>query len=108
MARERTKRTIDGKVYRYTVSDAAAEKERQAKKAWYAENYDRLTVDIPKGMMQQLTELAEAQGISRRKLILDLLEKELEKKNSVSKSDTLFFFSCAVSQFFVRPPPDFV
>lgn len=79
MTRERTKRMPNGKVYHYTMSNAAVEKEEQAKKRWRAENYDRLTVDIPKGMMQQLTELAERRGISRRKLIIDLLEKELKE-----------------------------
>lgn len=75
----RTKRNPDGKVYRYRRSEAAMEKEAQTKKAWHAENYDRLTVDVPKGMLQQLQEAAERRGISKRKLILDALERELQE-----------------------------
>lgn len=79
MTRERTKRTPDGKIYRYTMSDAAVEKEDQAKKRWRAENYARLTADIPKEMMQQITEAAASRKISKRQFILEALEAALEK-----------------------------
>lgn len=79
MKRERTKRTPDGKIYHYIMSDAAVEKEDQAKKLWRAENYTRLTVDIPKEMMQQITEAASSRRISKRKFILEALEAALEK-----------------------------
>ena len=79
MTRERTKRMPDGKIYHYIMSDAAVEKEDQAKKRWRAENYTRLTVDIPKEMMQQITEAASSRRISKRKFILEALEAALEK-----------------------------
>lgn len=79
MTRERTKRMPDGKRYHYIMSDAAVEKEDQAKKRWRAENYTRLTADIPKEMMQQITEAASSRRISKRKFILEALEAALEK-----------------------------
>ena len=79
MTRERTKRMPDGKIYHYTMSDAAVEKEDQAKKRWRAENYARLTADIPKEMMQKITEAASSRRISKRKVILEALEAALEK-----------------------------
>lgn len=79
MTRERTKRMPDGKIYHYTMSDAAVEKENQAKKRWRAENYTRLTADIPKEMMQKITEAASSRRISKRKFILEALEAALEK-----------------------------
>lgn len=79
MTRERTKRTSDGKIYHYTMSDAAVEKEEQAKKRWRTENYARLTADIPKEMMQQITEASASRRISKRQFILEALEAALEK-----------------------------
>lgn len=79
MTRERTKRTPDGKIYHYTMSDAAVEKEEQAKKRWRAENYSRLTADIPKEMLQQIVDAAASRKISKRQFILDALEAALEK-----------------------------
>ena len=79
MTRERTKRMPDGKIYHYIMSDAAVEKEDQVKKRWRAENYTRLTADIPKEMMQQITEAASSRRISNRKFILEALEAALEK-----------------------------
>lgn len=79
MTRERIKRMPDGNIYRYTMSDAAVEKENQAKKRWRAENYARLTADIPKEMMQQITEAAASRRISKRQFILEELEAALEK-----------------------------
>lgn len=79
MTRERTKRTSNGKIYHYTMSDAAVEKEARAKKRWRAESYARLTTDIPKEMMQQITEAAASRRISKRQFILEALEAALEK-----------------------------
>lgn len=79
MTRERTKRMPDGKIYHYIMSDAAVEKEKRAKKRWRTENYARLTVDIPKEMMQQITEASASRRISKRQFILEALENELEK-----------------------------
>lgn len=79
MTRERTKRMPDGKIYHYTMSDATVEKEDQAKKRWRAENYTRLTADIPKEMMQQITEAASSRRISKRQFIIEALEAALKK-----------------------------
>lgn len=79
MTRERTKRTSDGKIYHYTMSDAAVEKENLAKKRWRTENYARLTADIPKEMMQQIAEAAASRRISKRQFIIKALENELER-----------------------------
>lgn len=79
MTRERTKRMPDGKIYHYTMSDAAVEKENQAKKRWRAENYTRLTADIPKEIMQQITEAASSRRISKRQFIIEALEAALKK-----------------------------
>lgn len=79
MTRERTKRTSDGKIYHYTMSDAAVEKEDRAKKRWRTENYARLTADIPKEMMQQIIEASASRRISKRKFILEALEAALDK-----------------------------
>lgn len=77
MKLERTKRVGD-KVYTYTRSQEAAEKEYRANREYAARTYDRLTVDLPKGMLNDLTGLAEKRGISRRQLILGILERELK------------------------------
>ena len=79
MTRERTKRMPDGKIYHYIRSDAAVEKEDKAKKQWRAENDARLTADIPKEKMQQITEAAASRKISKRQFILEALEAALEK-----------------------------
>ena len=79
MTRERTKRTSDGKIYHYTMSDAAVEKEDRAKKRWRTENYARLTADIPKEMMQKIADAAVSRRISKRQFIIEALENELER-----------------------------
>ena len=79
MTRERTKRMPDGKIYHYIMSDAAVEKEDQAKKRWRAENYTRLTADIPKEMMQKIADAAASRRISKRQFIIEALENELKR-----------------------------
>lgn len=81
MKLERTKH-VGNKVYTYTMSPEAAAKENAAKRAYYARAYDRLTLDVPKGMLQELSDLAQRRGISRRKLIIDLFRKELENEST--------------------------
>ncbi len=81
MKMERTKRVGD-KVYTYTRSQEAVTKENAAKRAYCARAYDRLTLDIPKGMLQELSDLAQRRGISRRKLLIDLFQKELENEST--------------------------
>lgn len=77
MKLERIKRQ-NGKEYQYRMSPDAAQREEEAKRRWHKENYDRLTVDVPKGMLNELTDLAAERGISRRQLILGILERELK------------------------------
>lgn len=74
MKMERTKRVGD-KVYTYTRSQEAVAKENAAKRAYIARTYERLTIDVPKGMLQELSDLAQRRDISRRKLIIDLSGK---------------------------------
>lgn len=81
MKLERTKR-IGNKVYTYTMSPEAAAKENEAKRAYYVRAYDRLTLDVPKGMLQELSDLAQRRGISRRKLLIDLFQKELKNESA--------------------------
>lgn len=81
MKLERTKH-VGNKVYTYTMSPEAAAKENAAKRAYIARAYDRLTLDIPKGMLQELSDLAQRRGISRRKLLIDLFQKELENEST--------------------------
>lgn len=81
MKMERTKRVGD-KVYTYTRSQEAVAKENAAKRAYCARAYDRLTLDVPKGMLQELSDLAQRRGISRRKLMIDLFRKELENESA--------------------------
>lgn len=81
MKMERTKRVGD-KVYTYTRSQEAVAKENAAKRAYCARAYDRLTLDVPKGMLQALSDLAQRRGISRRKLMIDLFRKELENESA--------------------------
>lgn len=81
MKMERTKRVGD-KVYTYTRSQEAVAKENAAKRAYIARTYERLTIDAPKGMLQELSDLAQRRDISRRKLIIDLFRKELENESA--------------------------
>lgn len=77
MKLERTKRVGD-KTYTYTRSPEAARKEYESNREYAAKTYDRLTIDVPKGMLKELTDLAAERGISRRKLILEIFERELK------------------------------
>ena len=79
MKLERTKVDKNGKVYRYTITEEAAARYAASSKQSHAMNYDRLGVDVPKGMLEALTELAARRGISRRKMIIDILQRELKK-----------------------------
>lgn len=81
MKLERIKRQ-NGKEYRYQMSPEAAQREDEAKRRWHRENYERLTVDVPKGMIEDLTQLAQRRGLSRRKLLVELLQAEIEKESA--------------------------
>lgn len=81
MKLERIKRK-NGKEYRYQMSPEAAQREDEAKRRWHRENYERLTVDVPKGMIENLTQLAQRRGVSRRQLIISLLQEEIEKEST--------------------------
>lgn len=79
MKLERTKTDRSGKVYRYTITEEAAERYAASSKKSHATHYDRLGVDVPKGMPEALTELAARRGISRWKMIIDILQRELKR-----------------------------
>lgn len=77
ISRARTKKYKD-KVYHYTLSEQAAENDRQAHLRWQAEHYERLYIYAPAGMKDELKALAERRGTSLRALVIGALEKELE------------------------------
>ena len=81
MKLERTRRQ-NGKEYHYRMTPEAAQREEEAKRRWHRENYDRLTVDVPKGMIEALTLLAQRRGLSRRSLIINILQREIEKEST--------------------------
>lgn len=72
------RKTLNGKVYQYRRSEAAMEKEAQANARWRKEHYERLTADVPRGTLQRIAEAAARRGISKRKFILDALEKAIK------------------------------
>lgn len=80
-SRERTKKYKD-KVYHYTLSEQAAENDRQAHLRWRAEHYERLYIYAPVGMRDELKALAEKRGTSLRSLVLDALQRELDNDKS--------------------------
>ena len=79
MKLEKTKTDKNGMVYRYAITEEAALRNKQSTKESHARNYERLAVDVPKGMLEALTELAARRGVSRRKMIIDVLWRELKK-----------------------------
>lgn len=76
----RKKTMPDGKVYKYTLSESALEKERQAHMNWVKEHYYRLYVYAPKEMKDRISALAKKHGVSISTLVVGILEKELEKE----------------------------
>lgn len=59
---------------------------KQAKaNAYIAENYDRLSLAIPKGKKEQYSSLASKRGMSLAKLIVTTLDAELEKEESADE-----------------------
>lgn len=76
----RKKNMPDGKVYEYTLSESALEKERQAHMKWAKEHYYRLYVYAPKEMKDRISALAKKRGVSISTLVVGILEKELEKE----------------------------
>lgn len=81
MKLERIKRQ-NGKEYRYRMSPEAAQREDEAKRRWHRENYERLAVDVPKGLIEDLTQLARRRGMSRRQLVISVLQREIDKKSA--------------------------
>ena len=78
MKLERIKRQ-NGKECRYRMSPEAAQSEDEAKRRWHKENYERLTVDVPKGLIEDLTQLAQRRGMSRRQLVISVLRRETDE-----------------------------
>ena len=59
-----------------------AEKKSAKANLYITEHYDRLSLAIPKGKKQQALELAKKRGVSMTKLIVSLLDAEIEKEST--------------------------
>lgn len=56
-----------------------SEAQNRATQKYIKSNYDSIVVRVPKGKKERYKLLAADQGKSLNKLIVDLLEKEIEK-----------------------------
>ncbi len=56
-----------------------SEKKREKENAYIAEHFDRLSIALPKGKKDQLRKLATDRHMSVTKLIVKMLDDELEK-----------------------------
>ena len=56
--------------------------QKKATMKWDAENYDQIKFTAHKGFNDKLKQAAELAGKSKRQLIIETLEKEMEKPTS--------------------------
>lgn len=56
-------------------------KKLDARQKYAKEKYDQFKILIPKGMREQLNEVIEASGMSKRQWTLKLFQNEIEKYN---------------------------
>lgn len=56
-----------------------SEKQKEWTMDYIKNNLDEIKIRVPKGKKDEYKKLAEAHGISLTKLIVDLLEQELQK-----------------------------
>lgn len=68
------------KWYEYTLSPEALENEKKAHEKWASENHYRLYVYAPLELKERLSQLRQRRGMSLSALVVDILEKELEKE----------------------------
>lgn len=58
---------------------AYSEAQKEASRKWNEENYDKLTVYLPKGMNDRLMAAAQVKGVAKRQFIADALNEAIEK-----------------------------
>ena len=56
---------------------AYSEAQKRATMKWDKENYDRVYLTVPKGMKQEIEEVAKAQGMSMRAYILEAINEKM-------------------------------
>lgn len=56
---------------------AYSEAQKRASMKWDKENYDRVYLTVPKGMKQEIEEVAKAQGMSMRAYILEAINEKM-------------------------------
>lgn len=56
-----------------------SESQKRATIKWMSANYDKISFSAPKGFKERLKSYAESKGVPIRKLIIDILEKEMNK-----------------------------
>ena len=61
---------------------AYSEAQKEASRKWNEENYDKLTVYLPKGMNDKLMAAAQSKGVAKRQFIADALNEAIEKLNN--------------------------
>lgn len=60
---------------------AYSEAQKRATMKWDKENYDRVYLTVPKGMKQEIDEVARSQGYeSMRAFILDAINEKMRRK----------------------------
>ena len=56
---------------------AYSESQKRATMKWDKENYDRVYLTVPKGMKQEIQEVAEAQGMKMRAFIIEAIKEKM-------------------------------
>lgn len=56
---------------------AYSEAQKRATMKWDKKNYDRVYLTVPKGMKQEIEEVAKAQGMSMRAYILEAINEKM-------------------------------
>ena len=59
------------------LSPKARENQTASQIAWHKENYERISIDVPKGKKAEYKAVAESQNKTLSKLIQELLENEI-------------------------------
>lgn len=56
---------------------AYSEAQKRATMKWDKENYDRVYLTVPKGMKQEIEEVAKTHGMSMRAYILEAINEKM-------------------------------
>ena len=59
---------------------AYSEAQKRATMKWDKENYDRVYLTVPKGMKQEIEEVAKSQGMSMRAYILEAINEKMGRE----------------------------